>query len=412
MAPRAREGAQTMAGAQITREENAILGQVERGTPMGELLRRYWWPVGFTEHLQDKPTFIRLLAEDLVLYRDRGGQLGLLAAKCAHRRANLCLGMVGRSGLRCRYHGWLYDHEGHVREMPGEPPGSTLKDTIQQPAYPVQELGGLIFAYLGPAPAPLLPRFHFLAAEGTKMCRIQAFNNCNWVQGVENGIDPLHVSFLHGDVWTEASPLPEKMEFEENAWGLIYKAYRPGETDATYNYREQWLMMPGIAVSGDVNQMAGGDTGALPICGARWSVPIDSTRTMHIRAHYLPMQKDVAYDRTPRHPVIVEPYGEYLSWDGQGVPELGYTFDHDIGREDATMLDSMGPNTDRENETLMTEADGGVIALRQMYLREIAAVQAGRDPKGTMRDEEANRLIVIRPEYAPNRPKEPAGARS
>jgi 5,5'-dehydrodivanillate O-demethylase len=319
--------------------------------------------------------------------------------------------MVGRSGLRCRYHGWLYDNEGHVREMPGEPPGSTLKDRIQQPAYTVQELGGLIFAYLGPQPAPLLPRFHFLAAEGTKMCRIQAFNNCNWVQGVENGIDPLHVSFLHGVVRTEASPLPEKMEFEENAWGLVYKAYRPGESDATYNYREQWLMMPGIAVSGDVNQMAGGDTGALPICGARWSVPVDSTHTMHIRAHYLPMQKDVAYDRTPRHPVELAPYGEYLAWNGQGVPELGYTFDHDIAREDATMLDSMGPNTDRENETLMTEADGGVIALRQMYLREIAAVQAGRDPKGTVRDEEANRLVVIRPEYSPNKPKEPAGAR-
>ena len=125
------------------------------------------------------------------------------------------------------------------------------------------------------------------------------------------------------------------------------------------------------------------------------------------------MEREVAYDQTPRHPVTVEPFKEYLNWSGQGVPGLGYTFDHDIAREDATMLDSMGPNADRENETLMTEADGGVIALRQMYLREIAAVQAGRDPKGTVRDEAANRLIVISPEYSPNKPKEPetAGAR-
>jgi 5,5'-dehydrodivanillate O-demethylase oxygenase subunit len=401
-----------MAAARITREENESLGQVDRGTPMGEFLRRYWWPVGFTEHLKDKPTLIRLLGEDLVLFRDGAGRLGVLGAQCAHRRANLCLGSVSRSGLRCRYHGWLYDPEGHVLETPGEPPESTLKDRVQQLAYPAQELGGLIFTYLGPAPAPLLPRFHFLAAEGERVVRIQAFNNCNWLQCVENGIDPLHISFLHSDVWTEVGPVPV-MRFEENEWGVVYKAYRPGTDPSTHNYREQWLMMPGITVAGDVNRYAGGATGELPVCGARWSVPIDATHTMHIRAHYLPVRRSRTYDIATRFPVPIAPYKEYLGWSGEGVPELGYTFDGDIAREDATILESMGPLVDRENETLTTAADDGVRALRQMYRREIAAVQAGRDPLGTVRDEEANRLIVLNPEYSPDKPTEPeqAGAR-
>ena len=105
-----------------TRQENATLTQTGRGTPMGELLRRYWWPVGISAHLKDKPTFIRVMGEDLVLFRDGKGRAGVLGAYCAHRRANLCLGDVETGGLRCRYHGWLYDIEGRVLQTPGEPP--------------------------------------------------------------------------------------------------------------------------------------------------------------------------------------------------------------------------------------------------------------------------------------------------
>jgi len=130
-----------------TRQENTILTQTGRGTPMGELLRRYWWPVGISAHLKDKPTFIRVMGEDLVLFRDGQGRAGVLGAYCAHRRANLCLGDVETGGLRCRYHGWLYDTEGRVLQTPGEPPESKLKDGIRQLAYPVEELGGLVFAF-------------------------------------------------------------------------------------------------------------------------------------------------------------------------------------------------------------------------------------------------------------------------
>jgi len=199
------------------------------------------------------------------------------------------------------------------------------------------------------------------------------------------------------------------MRFEENEWGVVYKAYRPGSDASTHNYREQWLMMPGITVAGDVNRYAGGATGELPVCGARWSVPIDATHTMHIRAHYLSVRRSRTYDTATRFPVAIAPDQEYRSWSGDGVPELGYTFDGDIAREDATILESMGPLVDRENETLTTAADDGV---RALHRREIAAVQAGRDPLGTVRDEEANRLIVLSPVYAPDKPTEPREARA
>ena len=112
-----------------TKEENEILTQVGRGTPMGELLRRYWWPVGISADLKDKPTFIRLLGEDLVLFRDGKGRPGVLGALCSHRRANLCLGNVEEKGIRCRYHGWLYDTDGNVLDWRGglgEAPGHDI----------------------------------------------------------------------------------------------------------------------------------------------------------------------------------------------------------------------------------------------------------------------------------------------
>src|SRR5262249_19691697 len=125
-----------------SKEDNLRLTQTVRGTPMGELLRRYWWPIGVSAHLRDKPTFVRLLSEDLVLYRLPSGTAAVLGARCPHRGANLCLGHVDQRGLRCRYHGWLYDADGRVLETPGEK--SDLKNRVHQTSYPVEELGGLI----------------------------------------------------------------------------------------------------------------------------------------------------------------------------------------------------------------------------------------------------------------------------
>ncbi len=383
----------------FTKEENETLTRVGPGTPMGELLRRYWWPVSFSNDLKDKPTLIRLLGEDLVLYRERDGSLGVMDSKCPHRRANLCLGHINPKGLRCRYHGWLFDKEGTLLETPGEPEGSKLKDKIKQTAYLAQELGGVIFAYMGPQPAPLLPRYHILVSEGERRSYIQSFNDCNFLQCVENGIDPFHVSFLHADVWADMSHAPEKVWFEEMETGCIYKAVRNGRKPGEFNYRDHPVVMPGIVFGGDGNVSFGGEPekGALPAASARWSVPIDDTHTMNMRVFFRPSgQKQTRNElrKDPGKATPIQPYGEYRS----GTHELGYSMASEIAEEDATVLDSIGPISDRENENLSL-IDGGIIMLRNMFLQEVEAVKAGRDPKGTVRDAKENELLIVRGTY-------------
>ena len=130
----------------LSREENELLTQVGPGTPMGELLRRYWYPIAAASELIEKPTkAVRVLGEDLVLYRDKQGRPGLIGPQCAHRRMSMLLGIPEEDGLRCAYHGWLYDRAGKCLEQPyeqAEDPGSTFKDRIRVLAYPVEELGG------------------------------------------------------------------------------------------------------------------------------------------------------------------------------------------------------------------------------------------------------------------------------
>ena len=385
-----------------SKEENEILTRVSAGTPMGELLRRYWWPVGISAHLKEKPTFIRVMGEDLVLFRDASSKPAVIGAKCSHRRANLCLGDVQKEGIRCRYHGWLYATDGRVLETPGEPAGSKLKDAVKHPGYPAQELGGFVFLYMGPQPIPLLPRYHFLAAEGERHSIVQGFGKCNWLQAVENGIDPLHAGFLHGDIWDAVSSEPETTWFEETDLGIVYKVIRPGRKPGEYNYREHALFMPGISSGGDASVSEGADNPSLdelPAVTARWSVPIDDYRMMHMRVFFKPASKGakplqfktLSLAQTRTSPFQCEPYGEYQN--ATEAPTLGYTVPKSIGGEDAVMLDSMGAIVDRENENL-TEADKSMEMLRKMYLQQIEVVQNGGDPIGVVRDDKKNKMIV------------------
>jgi 5,5'-dehydrodivanillate O-demethylase len=396
-----------------TKAENERLIRVGRGTPMGELLRRYWLPVGITADLQQKPTMIRVLGEDLVLFRDREERPGLVGAQCPHRRANLCLGNPAHDGIRCRYHGWVIARDGKILQTPSEPAESTFKDQIQHTAYPAQDLGGLVFAYLGPPPAPLLPRFDFLAGDGDRHVKITGIANCNWLQAVENGIDPLHVSFLHADVWDDLEVEPE-MGFEETDWGLVHKAYRPSSEPGLVNYREHHLLLPGISIGGSQQRNLRGAAGTPPT-SCRWSIPIDDTHTLIIRLVYKPADNPGVFTKDPIQrgwtPIPIRPYKEYLEWDDPwSPPTLGYTMPGVIATEDATLIDSLGPIADRENEHLLPLGDYGVVALRDLYLKETQAVEQGRDPKGTIRDRSQNELIVI-PAYELDLPAEEAQAR-
>src|SRR5665213_1781430 len=183
----------------MTPEENERLARVGPGTPMGNMLRRYWHPIAGVEEMANRWTMrVRLLGEDLVLFKDRSGRLGLIAEACPHRRASLAYGIPQADGIRCPYHGWKFDRTGQCLDQPNEPEGSSFKDKITTAGYPVEELGGLIFAYLGPQPAPLVPRFDGYVIPGTiRMCG-KAIVPCNWLQIMENSLDPVHTEWLHG----------------------------------------------------------------------------------------------------------------------------------------------------------------------------------------------------------------------
>ncbi len=363
--------------------------------------------MGISSHLKDKPTYIRILGEDLVLFRDQSGRPAVLDSRCSHRGVNLCFGTVEAQGLRCRYHGWVYDIEGKVVEIPGEP-DTTLQDRVKHRAYPAQDLGDLIFVYMGPQPAPLLPRFHFLAAEGEHFGAISGVLKNNWLQGVENGMDPFHATFLHGDVWSAAGKESVKTWFEETEWGVVYKTIRPGREPGEYNYRYHHCIMPGVSVGGD-NAVSSGlgrlEADGFTATSARWTVPMDDTHSLHLRAHFIPAGLDTSdrpETRRPaagsrKSPYVIQPYREYLE-QGYENPTLGYTIPRAIGQEDVLMLDSMGSLVPREKENLGV-GDEGMRMLRQLYLDSIEKVKRGEDPVGTVRDEAKNQIIVIPTDY-------------
>src|SRR5437764_11054780 len=216
----------------VSVQENELLTQTVPGTPGGDMLRRYWWPVGLSEEVTagGRPQPVRLLAEDLVLYRDRQEQLGLVGLHCSHRGTSLAFGRVEDAGIRCSYHGWLYDHTGRCLEQPAEPEDSTYKDRIRHPAYKVEELGGLIFAYLGPDPAPLLPHYDLLLrTDGARLVwNAGRPGHFNWLQNSENAVDQAHLPFLHASVYPQMAMKRPSIDWETTWYGIRATTRIPG----------------------------------------------------------------------------------------------------------------------------------------------------------------------------------------
>ncbi|MGH1491168.1 MAG: Rieske 2Fe-2S domain-containing protein [Acidimicrobiales bacterium] len=218
--------------------ENRLLTEVGPGTAGGDLLRNYWQPAALTEELNnDRPVVsVRLLGEDLVLFQDDAGELGLLDRACAHRRADLTFGRVEDGGLRCPFHGWLFDRHGSCLETPAEPEGSTFCDRVSQVSYPVIERNGIVWAWMGSGPAPDLPGLDSLTAPAAQVFAFKGRWDCNWLQAHEVGIDPAHASFLHrflGDL--------------EEEYGLQFRA-TIGDTGVPTNTLMREVANPTISV--------------------------------------------------------------------------------------------------------------------------------------------------------------------
>lgn len=201
--------------------ENAELTHIGPNTPCGEYFRRFWHPVCYSDELRDLPVRVKMLDEELVVFRDQSGAVGLLELHCPHRGTSLEYGLIAEKGIRCCYHAWLFDVDGAILETPGEPADSTLKNKLCHGAYPTHEAHGLVFAYMGPPDRkPPFPTYDSLVRTGFRVVPGQKYYYpCNWLQILENAMDPVHTAYLHtivsGAVFTpEFGVLPE-LDFVE-----------------------------------------------------------------------------------------------------------------------------------------------------------------------------------------------------
>ena len=364
----------------ITHEENLRLTQTTPNTPMGELLRRYWWPIAATVDLDEDPVRpVRLLSENLVLFRDESGRLGLIGERCAHRGISLAYGIPQENGLRCAYHGWTYNPEGQVVDMPFEPACLPLKI----PAYAVEELGGLVWAYLGPEPRPLLPRLELLVRDDLVRGITTRMLPCNWVQCNDNSIDPVHFEHLHGyaaDWWNRKHGIEQKVEtarhlkiaFDVFEYGIYKRRLVEGEPDDA----DDWtvghpFIFPHTLVQGV------GDA-----YGYQIRVPVDDTHTNHVRYRGAPPKPGQAIPPTVpvRHLELPR-------------DELGRVEWSDIPLQDEAAWVAQGPLSERTGEHLVT-SDKGVILYHQMLLEKAEKVQRGEDPIFVIRDIEENTPYV------------------
>jgi phenylpropionate dioxygenase-like ring-hydroxylating dioxygenase large terminal subunit len=260
------------------------LTQVGPGTPGGEYLRRFWHPVAMSAQLGHTPLAIRILGEELVIFRDGGGRVGLLHKHCAHRRASLEYGRIEARGIRCCYHGWHFDVDGTILETPGEPADSDIRRRICQPAFPVRELKGLVFAYLGPPEdMPAFPYLDSLDLPGHDLVPYSIHSPCNWLQETENAIDPFHSVFLHGRVNGPQFPGLEHfvelpvVVYHKRPAGFVYShARRTGDLVAL---RFHDYLTPNLAQNGGMFQKLSGPRSFGRTSLTKWVVPLDDTNS-------------------------------------------------------------------------------------------------------------------------------------
>ena len=265
--------------------EDPELTHVGPSTPMGEHLRRFWQPVCLSESLTDLPKAIRVMGEDLVAFRDKSGQVGVLHRHCSHRGTSLEYGIVSERGIRCCYHGWLFDADGTILETPGEPPNSRLKNTLRHGAYPAVEKAGLIFAYMGPPESrPDLPEFDGYDLWDNQLEGFSIWFPCNWLQVTDNYMDPLHAPFLHSafaeihltNAWAH---LPVVQYFEVgDGDGVIYAASRRTAEDMVW-HRCNHAIGPNIGEAGTVWELGKQQNYFRRTCMTRWVVPVDDQRS-------------------------------------------------------------------------------------------------------------------------------------
>jgi len=362
----------------ITEEENRTLTEVGPGTPMGDLLRRYWHPVAATRELEQYPTRpVRILGEDLVLYKDGGGNYGLIERWCAHRGTDLCMGMVEEYGLRCARHGWLYSETGQCLDMPLEE--EPFADQVKLHGHSVVEKGGMLWAYIGPQPAPLVPEWEPFSWQDGIVQVVFTVLPCNWLQCQENALDPVELEWLQDGIALHAlgGPAPERpglvdFEYDEFEYGYLYRSAEKGTDKSIPWHVGRVALWPNALFAGDRRS-----------CRFEWRVPMNDSTTMNVAWFFdaaapnaeLPEQRDFFWF-APTKDDEEEPITSHL---------LNRKFT--IWMHQPTIVD--------RSKEFLTDGDKGVITYRGKLFSQIALIADGGEPKAVLRDPNDNSHLAL-----------------
>src|SRR5215468_7455845 len=364
----------------LTAAKNELLTRVGPGTPMGDLLRRYWMPIGGASELDEaRIKQVRLMGEDLVLYKDLSGRYGLVDRHCPHRRADLSYGWVETSGIRCSYHGWLMNEAGQCVEQPYEDaasPSQRAKERCATKAYPVRELAGLLWVYMGPQPAPELPIWEPFTWENGFREIVLADIPCNFFQCQENSIDPVHFEWMH-DNWSlrlagrdGAAAKHLKIRFEEFEHGFIYKRVREGQSESD----RYWT----------VGRVALWPIGFFLGSHFEWRVPVDDENTLSVAWFFMRVPRE-------REPFVQQ---DIPTWVSPIKDSSGRWISSHVINQDIVAWVGQGTIADRTKENLRS-SDVGITMMRQRLFEEMDAVAAGRDPKSVIRTANAAQCIAL-----------------
>lgn len=385
----------------LSARDNERVTHTGPGTPAGGVLRSHWQPVALVEELPDQrpAKAVRLLGEDLVLYRRADGGYGLVGRACSHRGVDLAFGRLEDGGIRCLYHGWLYDHEGTCLDQPAEPPSSRFRDKVRHTAYPVRAANGIVFAWLGGGDAPPFPDVDAFRAPERHAFAFKGRWACNWLQGLEGGIDPSHVSFLHRFLQDDERDIYGQ-QFREHVDGtdmplskLVGDHARP---DIDVEVTDTGLRVYALRDLGDGNRHVRITNLLFPnafvipfgnhMAITQWHVPIDDhEHDWYMILYDLVDETDREVLRAQRMDGVTMPdyrpiHGRHDDWGFDPGEQATATYTGmgmDINVHDQWAVESIGPIQDRTREHLGV-SDRAVTAYRRQLLQAIDDHEAGR----------------------------------
>jgi len=369
----------------LTPEQNATLTQTGKGTPCGELMRRYWQPVALSSEIPPgsrSPIPVTILGEELVLFRDTADRLGLIELHCQHRGADLSYGFIDACGLRCLYHSWAYAIDGRCTDQPGITAG-TFKDHIRAAAYPCVDIGGVVLAYLGPGEPSVIPRYGFSDVPAENRLLRKVLLDCNYLQSNEGNIDPHHVAFLHGQPGTEAfnADLSPRMTVEPTSHGVRITTVRNLPGDREY-VRHSNFIMPNLSSFTSDSYIEDGFT-------IHWHVPI--TDTSHWK-YLISFQRSAPLATPDDWMIEVDEFyrlrrnraNRYLQDRTQAGGRVTAGMGTNFQAHDAFATETQGYIQNRTREHL-TAMDVAITQSRKCLFNAIDAVAAGRDPQHVLR---------------------------